>query len=254
MNTSTKTSTKRIVEKHPLAVRWFHWINFPVLFVMIWSGLLIYWAHDVYEIKIGSFTLIKFFPNAVYSLLDLGGHLATGMAYHFTFAWLFAINGVLYVAYMLISGEWRFIVPDKKSLYEAWRVMLNDLFIKKYEHPKTKFNGAQRIAYTSIILMGAGSLVTGLAIYKPIQLSWLTGLLGGYEWARLGHFTLTMGFCAFFLIHLAQVMRAGWNNVRAMVTGFELEEVNTHTANDAGASTGTAPTSSTTAPASPDFL
>jgi thiosulfate reductase cytochrome b subunit len=239
---------KRIVEKHPLAVRWFHWINFPVLMVMIWSGLLIYWAHDVYAITIGSFTLVKFFPNAVYELLDLGGHLATGMAYHFTFAWFFAINGVLYVAYMLISGEWKFIVPDKHSLVEAWKVTLNDLFIKKYEHPKTKFNGAQRIAYTSIIIMGAGSLVTGLAIYKPIQLSWLTWILGGYEWARLEHFCLTMGFCAFFLIHLMQVIRAGWNNFRAMVTGFEVEDAPKADAN------GVAPNSSTPAPASPDSL
>ncbi len=216
---------KRIVEKHPLAVRWFHWVNFPVLMVMIWSGLLIYWANDIYEVTIGSTTLIKFFPKAVYDALNLRAHLADGMAYHFTFAWFFAVNGVLYVMYMLVSGEWRFILPTKSSFGEAWRVLLNDLFIKKHHHPTTKFNGAQRIAYTSVIVMGAASLLTGLAIYKPIQLSWLTALLGGYEAARLEHFCLTIGFCAFFLVHLLQVLRAGWNNFRAMVAGFELEDV-----------------------------
>lgn len=215
----------RIVEKHPLAVRWFHWINFPVLMVMIWSGLLIYWANDIYEIKLDSTTLIKFFPKAFYDALDLRARLADGMAYHFTFAWFFAINGLFYVLYLVMSGEWRFIVPKKSSLGEAWKVLLNDLFIKKYTHEKAKFNGAQRLAYTSILIMGFGSLLTGLAIYKPIQLSWLTNALGGYGAARLEHFCLTLGFCAFFLVHLLQVIRAGWNNFRAMVSGFELEEV-----------------------------
>jgi thiosulfate reductase cytochrome b subunit len=70
--------------------------------------------------------------------------------------------------------------------------------------------------------MGAGSLVTGLAIYKPTQLAWLTALLGGYTWARAEHFTLTIGYVLFFFIHITQVIRAGWNNFRAMVTGYEV--------------------------------
>ena len=73
--------------------------------------------------------------------------------------------------------------------------------------------------------MGAGSLVTGLAIYKPIQLAWLTSLLGGYTWARGEHFALAIGYVLFFVIHIAQVIRAGWNNFRAMVTGYELAPV-----------------------------
>jgi thiosulfate reductase cytochrome b subunit len=215
---------KRIIEKHPLAIRWFHWVNFPVIMIMIWSGLLIYWANDEYHIQLGSLVDIRFFPKAVYDALNWGGHLATGMAFHFTLAWFFALNGIAYVAYTLISGEWRYIVPRRESFAEAWRVILNDLFIKKYEHPKMKFNGAQRIVYTSVILMGLGSLLTGLAIYKPIQLGWLTALCGGYKTARLLHFCLTMAFCGFFVVHIAQVVRAGWNNFRAMVAGFEVQE------------------------------
>lgn len=247
-----KQQTKiNIVEKHPLAVRWFHWINFPILLVMIWSGLLIYWANDIYEIKIGSTTLIKFFPKQFYDALNLRARLADGMAYHFTFAWFFAINGLLYVLYLVVSGEWRFIAPDKSSLGEAWKVLLNDLFIKKYTHEKVKFNGAQRIAYTSVIIMGLGSLLTGLAIYKPIQLSWLAYALGGYEIARIEHFYLTMGFCVFFLVHLLQVIRAGWNNFRAMVSGFELEEI---ADNPPDASEGLTPTVNDTTPTHPTTL
>ncbi len=70
--------------------------------------------------------------------------------------------------------------------------------------------------------MGAGSLLTGLAIYKPVQLAWLTTLLGGYPAARLEHFVLALGYVVFFLIHITQVVRAGWNNFRAMVIGVEV--------------------------------
>ena len=88
-----------------------------------------------------------------------------------------------------------------------------------------KFNGAQRLAYIGVILMGAGSLLTGLAIYKPTQLAWLTNLLGGYAWARAEHFTLTIGYVLFFVIHISQVIRAGWYNFRAMLSGYELSQV-----------------------------
>jgi len=59
--------TKKIVLKHPLAIRWFHWVNFPLLFVMIWSGMLIYWANGIYKIQIGDTLLFKFFPKGFYS-------------------------------------------------------------------------------------------------------------------------------------------------------------------------------------------
>ncbi len=73
--------------------------------------------------------------------------------------------------------------------------------------------------------MGVGSLLTGLAIYKPVQFAWLTSLLGGYEWARFIHFWLTVGYVMFFIVHLVQVIKAGWNNFRAMVTGYEVVSV-----------------------------
>jgi hypothetical protein len=88
-----------------------------------------------------------------------------------------------------------------------------------------KVNHAQRFAYSGVILMGAGSVITGLAIYKPTQLAWLTTLCGGYLFARGLHFALTIGYVAFFAIHIAQVIRAGWNNFQAMVTGYEVVPV-----------------------------
>ncbi len=212
----------RLQPKHPRAVRWMHWLNVPVLAIMIWSGLLIYWANDVYAIRVGGVTIFHFFPDWFYRLLQLEHGLATGMAYHFAFMWLFAMNGLAYVLYTLISGEWRHLLPNRHTPREAFHVVLHDLKLRKTPPPPAKFNGAQRLAYTGVILMGAGSLITGVAIYKPTQLAWLTGILGGYEWARAEHFALTAGYVLFFLVHIAQVIRAGWNNFRAMVTGYEL--------------------------------
>lgn len=216
---------KRLERKHPRPVRWFHWINVPVLTLMIWSGLLIYWANDVYRIGLGNVTLFRFFPDWFYDALNLKQRLAEGMAWHFFGMWFFAINGLLYVLYTLFSGEWRYLVPNRHSFREAIQVVLHDLHLSKVEPPRRKFNGAQQFAYTTVILMGAGSVLTGLAIYKPVQFAWLTGLLGGYEMARWEHFWLTLGYVAFFLIHISQVIRAGWNNFRAMVTGYEIVPV-----------------------------
>jgi thiosulfate reductase cytochrome b subunit len=233
----------RVEKKHPLAIRWMHWINFPVLATMIWSGLLIYWGDSkidgshqsaVYRAGVGKWTVFRFFPEWFWAWYPVslrfwepGWHgaaynITTGLGYHFFFMWFFMLNGLAYVLYTLISGEWRYLVPTKNSFKEAIEVTLYDLHIRKEPLPHRKFNGAQQIAYTSVILMGLGSLVTGLAIYKPSQAHLITQALGGYEMARWFHFWLTMGYCVFFVIHISQVAKAGWNNFRAMVSGYEI--------------------------------
>jgi thiosulfate reductase cytochrome b subunit len=227
---------KKRVPKHPLAIRWMHWINFPVLFVMIWSGMLIYWANDVYKVRVGHNILYSFFPEGFYRTLHLSKRLAEGMAFHFVFMWLFFINGLIYVLYTAFSGQWRHLVPNRHSFKEAWLVLLHDLHLRKRSSPGSgsaqsgappqgKFNGAQKIAYTGIIIMGLGSVLTGLAIYKPVQFNWLAFCFGGYATARIIHFILTLLYCLFFVVHVVQVILAGWNNFRAMVTGWEVVKV-----------------------------
>ena len=224
-------ATIRLEKKHPLAIRWMHWVNFPVLFTMIWSGLLIYWndsdnayqhPHAVYRVGVGSVTLVRLFPPWFWKAIHAPYRVTEGLGYHFFFMWIFAINGILYVTYLLISGEWRVLVPERRSFLDAIRVTLVDLHILKGLPLQGKYNGAQRIAYTAVVLMGLGSLITGLSIYKPTQVHWITTLLGGYEMARWEHFWLTMGFCAFFVVHVIQVAFAGWNNFRSMVSGYEI--------------------------------
>ena len=213
---------KKVIKKHPLAIRWFHWINFPVLAVMIWSGMLIYWANDVYRLGWCDKTVLKFFPDSFYKALHIPYRLAEGMSLHFVFMWLFVINGFIYVLYIIFSGEWRLILPNNKSLRESWLVILHDLHLRKGLPQQIKYNAAQRIAYSGIILMGIGSLLTGLAIFKPVQFHLLVAMLGGYEWARIEHFILTILFTLFFVVHVIQVIIAGWNNFRSMVTGLDV--------------------------------
>ncbi len=235
----------RLVKKHPLAIRWQHWINFPVLMIMMWSGLLILWANPAYPTeklplrvpdrvsvyKWGVAPVYSDTPNAeTYPAtleqrydIPIGFRLAEGMNWHFTFAWFFTLNGVAYVLFLLFSGEWRYLLPRRESFTEAFKVILHDLKLYRKPLPPGKFNHAQRIAYTSVIVMGFGMVVTGLAIYKPAQLTWLVTLLGGYQTARLEHFLLTMLLLSFFFVHIAQVAKAGWNNFRAMITGYEVD-------------------------------
>ena len=219
---TSAVTISRLRAKHTPMTRLTHWVNFPVLFLMIWSGLLIYWANDVYRIGIGSWTLFHFFPDWIYNSFALHHRLAEGMSVHFLLMWFFALNGLLYVTFTILSGEWRELLPNLRSPREAIAVTMHDLRLRKTLPPQGKYNGAQKIAYTAIVLMGFGSLLTGIAIYRPTQVAWLTSLLGGYRTARLVHFWLTMGYSVFFLIHIAQVIRAGWNNFRPIVTGADL--------------------------------
>lgn len=225
-------ATIRLDRKHPLALRWMHWINFPVLFTMIWSGLLIYWndsdnayqyPHRVYRIGLGRVTLARLFPDWFYRALHVPFHVTQGLGYHFFFMWIFALNGIAWVLYTAISGEWRFILPKKSSLQDALQVTLVDLHLRKTLPPQTKYNGGQRIAYTACAVMGALMLLTGLAIYKPTQTHWLTTLCGGYEMARWLHFWTTIAFLGFFAIHLLQVVLAGWNNFTSMISGYHVQ-------------------------------
>lgn len=203
----------RILEKHSLILRIVHWLNLFFLGLMIWSGILIYWANPVYisiPDELGSFSIHH--------------RLAEGMGWHFFIMWPFCINGLIYLI-LTLSGHWRELLPSRDDLKNAWAYLLYDLkIIKSGPVIKGIYNPVQKISYTGVLLMGIGSITTGLAIYKPVQLGWLTSLLGGYQAARFEHFMFMLGFVLFFMVHVIQVIRAGWNNFRAMVAGYEIEK------------------------------
>lgn len=166
---------------HPLPIRLTHWIHVVALAIMVFSGFQIYNASPLFDFR---------FPRA----LGLGGWLAAGMQWHFAGMWLFFLNGFAYVAYWLLSGQFR-------------------------TH-RAKYNLAQRIAYPLIILIAVVEILSGLAIYKSVQLSWLTALFGGHDGARYWHFYGMVALILFTIGHLVMALRAGWSTIVAMVTGW----------------------------------
>ena len=206
-----------------------HWINFPLLVIMIYSGLRIYWAEDVYAFGIFGWEWFAFFPDGFYETLDIERRLARGLAFHFNFAWLFTINGLAYAIYTWRTGEWREIFPTRQHVKDMARdvthTVLHDLHLRKDPPPaRGRYNEAQRFIYSGVLILGALAIVSGFAIFKPTQLSFLTWMLGGYTSARVIHFTVTIAFVLFFVVHILQVARSGWRNFMSMVTGYELKD------------------------------
>ncbi len=206
----------RIAEKHSLALRILHWLNVPFLGLMIWSGILIYWANDIYA--------PVFFPDWFYDLFNIRQRLAEGMSVHFLVGWLFVANGLVYLCWLFASGHWHELRPSFKDFRNAGPTVLHDLGLRRQAPPRGKFNAVQKIAYSLALIIAALAVLSGFAIYKPVQLSWLAACFGGYEGARFIHFATMISFCLFVLLHVLQVIRAGWNNFRAMIAGFEVEK------------------------------
>lgn len=224
MNETEDVTEQVAVEHHPRAIRWMHWFNFPIISVMIWSGLRIYWSFDFTRVP-GEFGDNNLIPNVIYDNLELDRKLAKGLSFHLSFGWLLVINGLAYIAYLAYSKEWKHIVPRLADLKNIPATILHDMGIIKEAPPHGQYNVMQQLAYTVVLIMAAIIVLTGFAIFKPAQLAWLTNLFGGYESARAIHLLMTFGLLAFFGIHIVQVIRSGFENFWAMVTGYKLEDV-----------------------------
>ncbi len=180
------------VKVHPLVVRVTHWINAFAILIMAASGWRIYNASPLFGFR---------FPND----LTLGGWLAGALQWHFAALWLLVLNGIVYVGYGIFSGHFR-----RKLFPLAPRAVLSDMLAAlrgKLAHDDLAvYNAAQRAAYLAIILCLAVLVLSGLAIWKPVQLQELAALMGGYEGARLVHF-FAMALMVFIaLVHIVMVI------------------------------------------------
>jgi thiosulfate reductase cytochrome b subunit len=214
------------IERHRRGNRWMHWINFPLLTIMIWSGLRIYWAdlRDPFGVGIGGWHWFDLFPDWVNDRLGLERKLARGMAFHFTFGWLFVLNGLAFALYVARTGGWKNFIPTRFDLGQIPAVLKHEIG-RGDAPPQGKYNGVQQLVYGTVLLMGGLAVLSGFAIYKPTQLAPLTSAFGGYESARFVHFWITIGFIVFFVVHLLQVARAGFKVFWSMFTGYELVDV-----------------------------
>lgn len=189
---SSTSPRKDTVEVHPLTVRVTHWVNAIAILVMILSGWRIYNASPLFD-------YFKF-PKDI----TLGGWLGGALQWHFAAMWLLAFNGLVYLLYGMFSGHFRgdfFPVTIRSILLDIKAALTGHL-----PHELGVYNAVQRSAYLGVILVIILLVLSGLAIWKPVQLQELAALMGGYEGARLVHFLAMAALVLFIIIHVVMVM------------------------------------------------
>jgi thiosulfate reductase cytochrome b subunit len=209
-----------LVKRHHGLVRVAHWANAVLLAGMIGSGLQIYGAYRYLGPRGGPFYPNPWNGKSFPPWATLGGWLAGGLNWHFFLAWPFVLTGAAYLFYLLFSGEWRSLLFRPADVPRAVQMQLYYLRLRREHPPQGKHNALQKAAYTFILFLGAISVATGFAIYKPDQLAWLTSLFGGYELARFWHFWAVFVFLAFTLVHVSLVLLVDPASLRAMITGW----------------------------------
>jgi thiosulfate reductase cytochrome b subunit len=196
------TATTRVI--HPLWVRVCHWINAIAILVMVGSGWQIYNASPIFPFV---------FPRQI----TLGGWLAGGIMWHFAAMWVLVINGLVYVTLGFATGRFRrklwpitprAVFADAKAAF-TFKLAHDDL---------SKYNAVQKLLYTGVILCAVIIVLTGLAIWKPVQFQELTALFGGYDTARVIHFFAMAAIVGFLVIHILLALLVP-KSLRAMVTG-----------------------------------
>jgi Ni/Fe-hydrogenase b-type cytochrome subunit len=206
----------RAAYEHPLVVRLCHWINAVSLFVMVGSGFQIFRAFPSLGAKIPQNDLLHW-PKA----FALGGWLGGALQWHLTFMWIYMATGLIYVGYELFSGNYRQVLFTVRDIPGVWPMVKHYLFLGTKPQVQQSYNALQKQAYTTIIVLGLLSVLTGLAIWKPVQLSGLASLMGGFHWARIWHFVVMWAMLAFVFGHLVMVMLHGWSNFVSMLTGWK---------------------------------
>jgi thiosulfate reductase cytochrome b subunit len=190
---------------HPRWVRVTHWVNALAMFMMIGSGWQIYDASPLFR--------FVHFPTQ----LALGQWLAGALLWHFAAMWLLVINGIVYVTLGIVTGRFR-----RKLLPIRPRDVVNDIVAAlrgKLAHDDLSvYNAVQRLLYVGVILAGVVIVLSGLSIWKPVQLKYLTAFFGGYDFARYVHFFAMASIVGFLTVHVALALIVP-KSLRAMILG-----------------------------------
>ena len=199
---SAAPSAAKVIQ--PAWVRVLHWVNAFAMVLMIMSGWQIYNASPLF-----GFTFSK--------SITLGGWLGGALLWHFAAMWLLMVNGLVYLALGFATGRFR-----KKLLPITPEGVISDTkaaLTGKLSHDDlSKYNNVQKLLYAGIIIIGVLIVLSGLSIWKPVQLHWLTALFGGYEWARYVHFFCMAAIVAFMVVHIALALIVP-KSLRAMIIG-----------------------------------
>jgi thiosulfate reductase cytochrome b subunit len=188
----------------PAWVRTMHWINALAMILMIMSGWQIYNASPLFDFR---------FSHAI----TLGGWLGGALLWHFAAMWLLMLNGLAYLITGLATGRFR-----KKLLPITPSGVISDvraaLAFNLAHDDLSKYNYVQKLLYAGIIAVGIVIVLSGLSIWKPVQLQWLTALFGGYDVARYVHFICMSAIVAFLIVHVLLAVLVP-KSLRAMIIG-----------------------------------
>ncbi len=188
----------------PAWVRALHWTNAVAMVLMIMSGWQIYNASPLF-----GFT----FSHAI----TLGGWLGGALLWHFAAMWLLMVNGLVYLTLGVVTGRFRnkLLPITPAGVISDARAALTG----KLSHDDlTRYNYVQKLLYAGIIVVGIVIVLSGLSIWKPVQLQYLTALLGGYDVARYVHFICMAAIVAFLIVHVALALLVP-KSLRAMIIG-----------------------------------
>jgi len=189
---------------YPLWLRVTHWINAVAVIIMIGSGWEIYNASPLFSFA---------FPQGI----TIGGWLGGALLWHFAAMWLFAVNGLVYVVLGILTGRFRRkllpvragdVVADTRLALRG-ALTHDDLAV---------YNALQKLLYLGVIVAGIVIVLSGLAMWKPVQLWWLSALFGGYEPSRYVHFFAMAAIVGFSIIHVVMAFVVP-KALRAMITG-----------------------------------
>ena len=193
--------------EQPWLIRLTHWVNLPLMVVGAGSGLQILAAYPFMGPRGALYGWYPFQEMKPPSWLRLGGWLAGARALHFGLGWFLILTGLIYLAYLAFSGEWRrrmfFPLRDGKN---ALHTALYYLRMRPAPAHAGLYNGLQRLAYTAAIALAVVLVLSGLAMYKPTQLAALAWFFGGYDGARAIHFLCWMGLAGFLPGHILMVL------------------------------------------------
>jgi thiosulfate reductase cytochrome b subunit len=203
----------------PWMIRITHWVNVPVLVIMAGSGLQILAAFPALGPRGEPYRWYPLQNATPPEWLRLGGWLAGARHLHFAFAWLLVINGLVYWSYLLFSGQWRrrYFLPLRDTP-NAVQMLAHYLRIRKEAPEQGFYNGLQRFAYSTASLLAVLVVLSGLAIYKPVQLHWLATVFGGYDGARAVHL-IVLGLLTLFTVMHIILVSLHPRTVGEMITG-----------------------------------
>ncbi|HEY2540644.1 MAG TPA: cytochrome b/b6 domain-containing protein [Stellaceae bacterium] len=196
----TETSARNI-QLHPLSRRIMHWVNAAAIIVMIGSGWRIYDYYPALPVHFGfppkwtlggDFTITEAISN------DDG--LVNALLWHFAAMWVLVLNFLAYVIVGFVSGHFR-----RDFLPISPGAFLHDFFAAlrgRLGHQLGEYNAVQKVFYWGVLAAILVTILSGLSIWKPVQLQWLTALFGGYEFARVVHFFGMAAIVGFLVVHL----------------------------------------------------